>query len=85
MPSGRTVFAAARGPTCSTALAAGYAEAGWFPEALAAARKALELAVKQEQRALAEELRAHRTLRKGQALSATAAAVILSGAKNLRR
>ncbi len=44
-------------PDVLDALAAGYAEAGWFPEALAAARKALELAVKQEQRALAEELR----------------------------
>jgi tetratricopeptide (TPR) repeat protein len=45
-------------PDVLDALAAGYAEAGWFPEALAAARKALELATQQDKRALAEGLRA---------------------------
>ena len=38
-------------------LAAAYAEAGWFPEALAAARKALELAVEQHNPAVAEAIR----------------------------
>ncbi len=39
-------------------LAAAYAEAGWFPEALAVARKALDLAVRQNKQALASGLRA---------------------------
>ncbi len=45
-------------PEVLDALAAAYAEAGWFPEALAAARKALELAGQQHDRALADALRA---------------------------
>jgi Flp pilus assembly protein TadD len=40
-------------------LSAAYAEAGRFPEALAAARKALELAVQQNNRPLVDALRAH--------------------------
>ncbi len=36
------------------ALAAAYAESGWFPEALATARKALDLATQQTHRALAD-------------------------------
>ena len=44
-------------PEVLDSLAAGYAETGWFPEALAAARKALELATRQGKQALAEGLR----------------------------
>ena len=40
-------------------LSAAYAEAGRFPEALAAARKALEIAVQQNNRPLVDALRAH--------------------------
>ncbi len=43
-------------PEVLNALAAAYAEAGWFPEALATARKALELARQQNNHALAEAL-----------------------------
>ncbi len=43
-------------PDVLDALAAGYAEAGWFPEALAAARKGLQLATQQDQPAWAEGL-----------------------------
>jgi len=39
-------------------LAAAYAEAGWFPQALATARNAMELATRQNDRALADALRA---------------------------
>ena len=39
-------------------LAAAYAEAGWFPEALAAARKALTLATRQNDTAVADAVRA---------------------------
>ncbi len=60
-------------PDVLDSLAAGYAEAGWFPEALAAARKAVQLATKQDQPTLAEGLRARIALyEKRQALSATA-------------
>ena len=45
-------------PNVLDALAAAYAEAGWFPEALATARKALELATQQNEPALANALRA---------------------------
>jgi tetratricopeptide (TPR) repeat protein len=44
-------------PDVLDALAAAYAEAGRFPDALATARKALELAVQQKKRALADALR----------------------------
>jgi hypothetical protein len=40
------------------ALAAAYAELGWFPEAVATEGKALELARQQKARALADALRA---------------------------
>jgi tetratricopeptide (TPR) repeat protein len=43
-------------PQTFDALAAAYAEAGWFPEALATARKALELARQQNNRPLADAL-----------------------------
>ena len=43
-------------PDVLDALAAAYAAAGWFPEALATARKALELARQQNNRALADAL-----------------------------
>ena len=43
-------------PEVLDTLAAAYAEAGWFPEALATARKALELARQQNNRALADAL-----------------------------
>ncbi len=45
-------------------LAATYAEAGWFPEALATARKARELATQQNNHVLAEALRARIALYK---------------------
>ena len=44
-------------PDVLDTLAAAYAEAGWFPEALATARKALDLATQQDNRALAGSLR----------------------------
>ena len=44
------------------ALAAAYAEAGRFPEALAAAQEALELATQQNNRALADVLQARISL-----------------------
>ena len=44
--------------SASTPLAAAYAELGRFPDALAAAQKALELAEKQENRKLAEDIQA---------------------------
>jgi tetratricopeptide (TPR) repeat protein len=43
-------------PEVLDTLAAAYAEAGWFPEAVATARKALELARQQNNRALADAL-----------------------------
>ena len=43
-------------------LAAAYAEAGWFPEAVATANKAVELAERQHDRASAERLRAQLAL-----------------------
>jgi Flp pilus assembly protein TadD len=43
-------------PDVLDALAAAYAAAGWFPEAVAAGRKALELARQQNDRALADAL-----------------------------
>ncbi len=43
-------------------LAAAYAEAGWFPEALAAARQALQLAEQQNNQRLAGALRARLAL-----------------------
>ena len=46
------------GPDVLDALAAAYAEAGWFPEALATARKALRLAKQHDERALADALQA---------------------------
>jgi tetratricopeptide (TPR) repeat protein len=48
----------ARRPQVLDALAAAYAEAGRFPEALATARKALELATRQNNLAAANALRA---------------------------
>jgi tetratricopeptide (TPR) repeat protein len=45
-------------PEVLDTLAAAYAEAGWFPEALATARKALELALDQHDQALADAVRA---------------------------
>jgi tetratricopeptide (TPR) repeat protein len=45
-------------PDVLDTLAAAYAEAGWFPEALATARKALELALEQHDQALADAVRA---------------------------
>ena len=45
-------------PDVLDTLAAAYAEAGRFPEALATARKALELATQQNKRPLADALRA---------------------------
>jgi tetratricopeptide (TPR) repeat protein len=47
-----------RRPDVLDTLAAAYAESGWFPEALATARKALELAIQQNERALADTVRA---------------------------
>ncbi len=47
-----------RQPSTLDTLAAAYAEAGWFPEALGTARKALDLAVEQRDRRLADALRA---------------------------
>ncbi len=47
-----------RRPDVLDTLAAAYAESGWFPEALAAARKALQLAKQQNSPALADALRA---------------------------
>ena len=49
-------------PAILGTLAAAYAEAGRFPEAAAAARKALELATQQNKRALADALRARLAL-----------------------
>jgi tetratricopeptide (TPR) repeat protein len=43
-------------PDVLDALAAAYAAAGWFPEALATARKALELARQQHNQALVDAL-----------------------------
>jgi tetratricopeptide (TPR) repeat protein len=45
-------------PDVLDVLAAAYAEAGWFPEALAAARNALSLATRQNDTAFAEAIRA---------------------------
>ena len=45
-------------PDVLDTLAAAYAEAGWFPEALATARKALKLAKQQDARALADAVQA---------------------------
>ena len=47
-----------REPTTLDTLAAAYAEAGRFPEAVATARKAIELANQQNARVLADTLRA---------------------------
>ena len=47
-----------KNPAVGDALAAAYAAAGRFPEALAAGRKALELAWQQNNQALADALRA---------------------------
>jgi tetratricopeptide (TPR) repeat protein len=47
-----------RRPDVLDSLAAAYAEAGWFPEALVAARKALDLAMRQNKQDLANGLRA---------------------------
>jgi protein-disulfide isomerase-like protein with CxxC motif len=44
-------------PQVLETLAAAYAEAGWFPEAVATANKAVELAERQHDRAAAERLR----------------------------
>jgi tetratricopeptide (TPR) repeat protein len=49
-------------PEVLDALAAAYASAGWFPEALATARKALELARQQDNRVLADALQDRITL-----------------------
>ena len=57
-PTGRPALWQQR-PDVLDTLAAAYAEAGRFPEALATARKALELATQQNNRALADALRAH--------------------------
>ncbi len=46
-------------PNVLDALAAAYAEAGRFPEALTAARRALDLATRQNSAALADNIRAH--------------------------
>ncbi len=54
-------------------LAAAYAEAGRFPEALATVRKALDLATQQNNRALADALRPDRTLRSSKTLSSDVA------------
>jgi tetratricopeptide (TPR) repeat protein len=51
-------FEGGKQPEVLDTLAAAYAEAGWFPEALATARKALELALQQHDRALADAVRA---------------------------
>jgi tetratricopeptide (TPR) repeat protein len=45
-------------PDVLDALAAAYAEAGWFPEALATARKALKVAKQQDARTLADAVQA---------------------------
>ena len=45
-------------PEVLDALAAAYAEAGWFAEAVATARKALELASQQHNRPLADAVQA---------------------------
>ena len=47
-----------RQPRVLDTLAAAYAEARWFPEALGAARQALDLAVQQGDRRLADAVRA---------------------------
>ena len=47
-----------RRPAVLDTLAAAYAEAGWFPEALGTARQALDLAVQQGNQRLADALRA---------------------------
>jgi hypothetical protein len=44
-------------PEVLDALAAAYAETGWFPEALATARRAVELATRQKNPAFADALR----------------------------
>jgi tetratricopeptide (TPR) repeat protein len=49
-------------PDILDVLAAAYAEAGWFPEAVATARKALQLAVQQKASVLADALRARLAL-----------------------
>ena len=51
------VFAGQR-PDVLDTLAAAYAEAGWFPEARATARKALQIATQQNNRALADAVQA---------------------------
>jgi tetratricopeptide (TPR) repeat protein len=49
-------------PSTLDTLAAAYAEAGWFPEALGTAHQALDLAVEQRNRRLADALRARLAL-----------------------
>ncbi len=55
-------FCGGRRPDVLDTLAAAYAEAGWFPEALATASKALELATQQNKYALTNALRARMAL-----------------------
>ena len=50
-------FCGGKRPEILDTLAAAYAEVGWFPEALATARRALELALQQHDPALADALR----------------------------
>jgi tetratricopeptide (TPR) repeat protein len=55
-------FHGGKQPEVLDTLAAAYAEAGWFPEAVATASKALELAQQQHDRTLADAVRARLAL-----------------------